>query len=76
MPLYDYRCGHCGDFREFRPMRESDAPVACPVCGAACPRVISTPFLAGGDPGAPPRVQRYGQSGIRHSCGPGCTHVH
>lgn len=76
MPLYDYRCGSCGDFREFRRMSESDAPVECPTCGMPSGRVIATPFLAGGDPGRQTTVQRYGQSGIRHTCGHGCTHSH
>ena len=76
MPLYDYRCGGCGDFREFRRMSESDLPVACPVCGTPSGRVIATSFLAGGDPGRPVTVQRYGESGIRHVCGHGCTHAH
>jgi putative FmdB family regulatory protein len=77
MPLYDYRCSSCGDFREIRPMKESGAAQACPICDAMSERVMSTPFLAGKDPGGRTTgVQRYGQSGIRHVCGPGCGHSH
>jgi putative FmdB family regulatory protein len=77
MPLYDYCCASCGDFREIRPMKESGASRACPTCGTLSERVISTPFLAGKGPGgAQTGVQRYGQTGIRHACGHGCTHSH
>jgi len=76
MPLYDYRCLSCGDVREFRPMKESGAPHGCPICGALSERVMSAPFLAGKDPGGQTGVQRYGQTGIRHVCGHGCSHSH
>ncbi len=77
MPLYDYRCVSCGDFREFRPMKESGAAHACPTCGAMSERVMTPPFLAGGEPARHTGgVQRYGKSGIRHACSPGCTHSH
>jgi putative FmdB family regulatory protein len=77
MPLYDYHCELCGDFRELRPMRESREPVGCPTCGAPSARVLSTPFLAGGDSGAGAgaRVAPAGGSpfGGRHAC---CGHAH
>lgn len=77
MPLYHYRCPSCGEFREFRPMKESNAAHPCPTCGAMSDRMISTPFLAGGGESAGgTTVQRYGQSGIRHVCGHGCSHSH
>lgn len=77
MPLYDYRCASCGDFREIRPMKESGASHACPICGALSPRVLSPPFLAGKDSGgSQPGVQRHGQTGVRHACGHGCSHAH
>lgn len=77
MPLYDYRCGTCGDFREMRPMRESSLPQACPVCNAAAERLLSAPFLAGGDTSrsAQPHTHAAGTS-WRHQCGFGCTHAH
>lgn len=76
MPLYDYCCASCGDFREFRPMKESSAALACPICGALSERLMSTPFLAGAEPVGQKGIQRYGQTGIRHACGPGCSHSH
>jgi putative FmdB family regulatory protein len=77
MPLYDYRCSSCGDFREFQPMKESSAARGCPICGALSERLISTPFLAGTDPGGQRTgIERYGEAGIRHACGPGCSHSH
>ena len=39
MPMYDYRCTRCGNFREIRPMMESRTPRACPACGDASERV-------------------------------------
>jgi putative FmdB family regulatory protein len=34
MPLYEYRCAHCGHQREFLQKRDAAAPT-CPSCGAA-----------------------------------------
>jgi putative FmdB family regulatory protein len=77
MPLYDYRCASCGDFREFQPMRESAAAQICPVCGAPSERVIAAPFLAGAEAGAG-TAQGTANSpfGTRRACGHthGCTH--
>jgi putative FmdB family regulatory protein len=76
MPLYDYRCVSCGDFREFRPMAASGTAVECPACGSPSDRVLATPFLAGKEPGAGAGQGPHGQSGFRHACGFGCTHSH
>jgi putative FmdB family regulatory protein len=71
MPLYDYRCASCGDFREFRPMRESTASRVCPVCGALSERLIAAPFLAATDP-----HRRNEPTGVQRACGHahGCSH--
>lgn len=45
MPLYDYRCDHCGPFTAWNSMTHAAEPVACPICEAAARRVIGTPFL-------------------------------
>ena len=80
MPLYDYRCPACGEFRAFRPMAESTQPQACPGCGAAAERALSAPFLGGG--GRPagwlaPQQPAAGQRvPWRAACGLGCNHVH
>ena len=72
MPLYDYRCVSCGDFREFRPMTESNTSRACPVCGAPSERVIAAPFLAAKDTNS----RRNDQTGAPRACGHahGCSH--
>ncbi len=74
MPLYDYCCASCGDFREFAPMRESTASRVCPICGASSERVISAPFLAGAESGAGTAPQRGGHGVFGHRCGHGCSH--
>lgn len=78
MPLYDYHCSSCGDFREFRPMRESSAPRGCPVCRAPAERLLSAPFLAGKDNNNGSSQQHNNQTGAswRHQCGFGCSHAH
>lgn len=75
MPLYDYRCVSCGDFRELRPMAESSNSQACPVCGAPSQRVLAAPFLAASDPGsAQPRSNQ--PTAFPRACGHshGCSH--
>lgn len=78
MPLYDYRCGSCGDFREFRPMTESSTSRVCPICGAPSQRMISAPFLAGKDPNSQITHPRNDQTSVpwRATCGLGCSHSH
>ena len=40
MPIYEYRCEHCGDFEEMQ--RMSDPPLAkCPKCKRKIRRLIS-----------------------------------
>ena len=46
MPIYDYRCEHCGDFSALRKMSEADESVECVECGETAVRVISAPYLA------------------------------
>ena len=78
MPMYDYHCARCGDFREIRPMAESRMPQACPDCGDACDRTLSAPFLARGDQPRPAGRQSPGNGRVpwRTACGLGCSHVH
>lgn len=76
MPLYDYRCERCGGFRMFRPMSESGAAAPCPRCAASSERVLTTPFLAGGDAPAAPSSGSQARGGFRHACGFGCAHDH
>jgi putative FmdB family regulatory protein len=46
MPLYDYECGTCGEFREWRKMSEWEASVPCPNCSLPAPRRAAAPMLA------------------------------
>ncbi len=45
MPLYDYQCGVCGPFKEFRPLSEWNKAIACPNCGSASRRPVANPRL-------------------------------
>lgn len=45
MPLYDYACGTCGPFREWRSMSEWQADVPCPTCTSPAPRLAAAPML-------------------------------
>jgi putative FmdB family regulatory protein len=46
MPLYDYRCAACGDFRAWRSMRAAAVPTECPDCQQLAPRTVVAPNLA------------------------------
>jgi putative FmdB family regulatory protein len=46
MPLYDYHCSACGDFRAWRRMSEAAEPVDCPSCAAPAARAVVAPSLA------------------------------
>lgn len=76
MPLYDYRCVSCGDFREFRPMTESSASRVCPICGALSERAIVAPFLAGKDPSGRSARRPNDHTSFPRACGHthGCSH--
>jgi len=46
MPLYDYTCRACGDFRAWRTMSAAAKTVACPSCDAPAGRTMVAPNLA------------------------------
>jgi putative FmdB family regulatory protein len=46
MPLYDYHCPECGDFRAWRPMSEAREPADCPSCDGTAGRAVAAPNLA------------------------------
>jgi putative FmdB family regulatory protein len=76
MPLYDYRCERCGDFRALGSIRSPGAPAACPVCRVACAKLLSAPFLGNADAagGWLTRAQAPGaRTNWRHACGFGCN---
>ena len=48
MPLYEYRCKHCGEtFSVQRTKDESDQPSRCPRCGSDRTRKVFSPFALG-----------------------------
>ncbi|MGI9435750.1 MAG: FmdB family zinc ribbon protein [Geminicoccaceae bacterium] len=46
MPLYDYNCENCGDFRSWQRMSESNADMPCPECDQMAVRLVAAPALA------------------------------
>ena len=46
MPLYDFTCRDCGDFRELRTIGERNEPCACPSCKKSAQRVVIAPGLS------------------------------
>lgn len=79
MPVYDFTCQDCGDFRDLRTIAGRDDPAFCPHCEAPARRLILAPNLGLMNPlqrkaatinersRHEPRV-----SGSAHSCGSGC----
>lgn len=79
MPVYDFTCEACGDFRILRTIGERNDPACCPSCDAAAQRLILAPNLGLMNPlqrkaatinersRHEPRI-----SGGSHSCGSGC----
>ena len=78
MPVYDFTCLDCGDFRELRTISERNDPAPCPNCKKVAQRMILAPSLAIMEPGLrkahgvneksrhEPRIRE------SHSCGSGC----
>lgn len=53
MPLYEYRCGGCGErFEVLQRMGEGAGSLACPRCGAARPERQLSTFAAATHGGA------------------------
>lgn len=55
MPIYEYRCGICGQkFELRRSLADSDSEIRCPGCQAEHPeRLISASYLVGGKSSPP-----------------------
>jgi putative FmdB family regulatory protein len=65
VPVYEYRCDHCGPFDLWRPPEEASAPVACLQCSGPARRAYSplanltrVGVLATGSSGDPTRIDR------------------
>jgi putative FmdB family regulatory protein len=78
MPLYEYRCGNCGLFDEWRSLAESSAPAHYPTCREVSKRVFSAPAVLSGslrlkrensEPQVVKRDQEPKVPGIRHHSG-------
>lgn len=54
MAIYEYSCQECGkQFQARRSMKDADAPIECPVCGAHhTKRSLSLFFASGSGSGA------------------------
>jgi putative FmdB family regulatory protein len=46
MPTYEFECGEHGTFELMRRMAEAKLPAACPTCGGAARRILSSPNVA------------------------------
>ncbi len=60
MPIYEFKCGHCGKEFERLVFSTSDDPVICPSCGSAETRKVLSVFA--------------GASADKASTG--CSHTH
>ncbi len=50
MPLYDYACDSCGDFRAWQTMSLAAEASDCPACGRSAARAVAAPFIANMNP--------------------------
>ncbi len=49
MPLFEYRCGKCGEeFEELESYEDRDKPQECPACGAKNSERLMSVFAASG----------------------------
>ncbi len=78
MPLYDYTCSACGDFRLLRPMARRNAAAPCPDCKQKASRVILAPALSLMSPqrrkafATNERSRHQPRVSTSHQCGSGC----
>ena len=45
MPLYEYRCGDCGEFEALRSLSEYNTPINCPQCDTVASKIFSAPNI-------------------------------
>jgi putative FmdB family regulatory protein len=78
MPVYDFTCVRCGDFRELLAIDERNQPVACPNCAGLSQRLILAPNLALMSPikrkanAINEKSRHEPRMSTGHSCGSGC----
>jgi putative FmdB family regulatory protein len=78
MPVYDFNCEECGDFRAFLSIDQRNDPTPCPSCLETGRRVILAPNLALMHPhtrkahGINEKSRHEPRVSQSHSCGSGC----
>ncbi len=78
MPVYDFTCAACGDFREFLLIARRNDPVPCRICSRIARRVIGAPNLALMNPitrkaiAVNEKSRHEPRVSTGHSCGSGC----
>ena len=45
MPIYEYRCGQCGEFSALRSLLDYNAPMQCPECADVAVKIFSVPNI-------------------------------
>jgi putative FmdB family regulatory protein len=78
MPVYDFTCQNCGDFRELLTIEERNDPVACPSCSRVAHRLVLAPNLSLMNPlrrkaaGINEKSRHEPRVSGGHSCDSGC----
>lgn len=78
MPIYDFNCGDCGEFRAMLPISRRHDPIACPDCSRTAVRLVTAPHLATMSPmvrkasAINERSRHEPRIRDSHSCGSGC----
>src|SRR5882724_1881616 len=77
MPTYEYTCDAHGSFDLYHPMRESQKPGHCPVCGVASVRAVTAPNVRVLASSIRTGMERNEKSRhAPHVCDSGCGHHH
>jgi len=78
MPVYDFTCSDCGDFRALLTILERNEPTTCPSCAQVGQRLILAPNLALMNPikrkatAVNEKSRHEPRISSGHSCGSGC----
>ncbi len=78
MPVYDFNCPECGDFRALLTIDERNDPTPCPECSRVGQRLILAPNLALMNPikrkatAINEKSRHEPRISNAHSCGSGC----
>lgn len=78
MPVYDFTCSECGDFRALLTIDERNEPTPCPECSRVGKRLILAPNLALMNPikrkatAINEKSRHEPRISTGHTCGGGC----